>query len=153
MDRERSPNMSDQDFLTAYIVYQKKSLDDDPLVPRWLKWLLRKIYDHYGWAASDHDGKSYCKLEFLGIYDTCTAARWAAMVPGGGYHEVPVNESLPEETSQFRVHDFPKSSASTQYRRRRLPFVTVPREQLEQLEDKVQETLDCAEGKCAVKVS
>jgi hypothetical protein len=140
------------ELLTAYVVVQQKSLDDDPLVPRWVKWLLRAVYQWYGWAAVDHNGKSYCKLEFVGIYDNASDARYAAMVRGGSYRELPLNCSLPEETCQFRVHDFPLSSGSPEYRRRKLPFVAVAREDIERLEDKVQQTLDCAEGKCAVKV-
>ena len=88
----------DDDQLTAYVVVQQKSLDDDPYVPRWLKWLLVRIYEWYGWAAVGHDGKSYCKLEFIGIFDNATSARWAAMVPGGSYRELPLNASLPEQT-------------------------------------------------------
>lgn len=125
----------DDDLLTAYVVVQQKSLDDDPLVPRWVKWLLRKIYQHYGWAAVDKNGKSYCKLEFIGIYDNATDARWAAMVPGGSYRELPLNCSLPPETCQFRIHDFPCSSVSSEYRNRKLPFVTVPRSELEHLQE------------------
>ena len=144
--------MPDEQLRTAYVAFQTKSLDDDPYVPRWVKWLLRRIYHHYGWTAMDHDGKSYCKWEFLGIFDTATSARWAAMVPGGSWMELPLNQSLPEETSQFGAHDFPRSSVSHEYRNRQLPFVAVPRDDLERLEGKVQETLDCAEGKCSVRV-
>lgn len=138
----------EEDLLTAYVVIQKKSLDADPLVPCWVKWLLRKIYQWYGWAATDHDGKSYLKMEFVGIYDTATEARWAAMVPGGSYHELPLNMSLPEETCQFRVHDFPLSTASPEYRNRKLPFVAIPRADIERLEQKIEQTVDCAEGRC-----
>jgi hypothetical protein len=144
--------MHNDDFLTAYVVVQQKSLDDDKLVPNWVKWLLRWVYQRYGWATVDHNGKSYCKLEFIGVFDSAPAARYAAMMAGGSYRELPLNCSLPEETCQFRVHDFPLSSASPEYRRRKLPFVAVAREQLEQLEQKVQQTLDCAEGKCEPKV-
>jgi hypothetical protein len=142
----------DDDLLTAYVVIQQKSLRDDPLVPRWIKLFLRWVYFRYGWAAVDHDGSSYCKLEFLGIYDSAPAARYAAMVPGGSYRELPLNCSLTEETCQFGVHDFPLSDASPEYRSRQLPFVAVPRVEIEALEQKVQQTLDCAEGKCAKAV-
>jgi hypothetical protein len=140
--------MFDDDLRTAYIVFQTKSLDDDPHVPRLIKWLLRWVYHRYSWTAMHHDGKSYCKWEFLGIFDTATQARWAAMIPGGSWMELPLNESLPEETSQFRVHDYPRSSASSEYRNRKLPFVAIPRVDIEQLEEKVKQTLDCAQGKC-----
>jgi hypothetical protein len=137
--------------LTAYLVTQKKSLEDDPLVPRWVKALLRWVYFRYGWAATDHNGKSYCKTEYRGIYDTAEGARMAAMVPGGGYHELPLNCALPEETCQFGVHDFPLSSASPEYRSQKPPFVAIAREDLELLEQKVHEVVDCAEGKCVAR--
>lgn len=143
--------MHDEDLLTAYVVVQQKSLDDDRLVPRWVKWLLRLVYQKYGWAAVDKNGKSYCKLEFVGIFDSAPAARYAAMVRGGSYRELPLNCSLPEETCQFGNYDHPLSSASPEYRRRKLPFVAIPRIDIENLERKVQQTLDCAEGKCDVK--
>jgi hypothetical protein len=146
---KENQQMFEDELRTAYIALQTKSLDDDPNVPRLIKWLLRRIYHHYAWTAMDHDGKSYCKWAFLGIFDTATQARWAAMVPGGSWMELPLNESLPEETCQFRAHDFPHSSASAEYRNRKLPFAVVARDQLEQLEDKVQQTLDRAEGRCA----
>lgn len=143
--------MHDTDLLTAYVVVQQKSLKDDPLVPRWVKTFLRWVYFRYGWAAVDHDGKSYCKLEFLGIYDSAPAARYAAMVPGGSYRELPLNCSLTEETCQFGIHDFPLSDASPEYRRRELPFVNLPRADFYRLEAKINQTLDCAEGKCEAK--
>lgn len=143
--------MFEDDLRTAYVAFQTKSLDDDPHVPRLIKWLLRRIYHHYAWTAMAHDGKSYCKWEFLGIYDTATEARWAAMVPGGSWMELPLNVSLPEESCQFRKHDFPLSSVSNEYRNRKLPFVTLHRADLEALDDKVAETLSCAYGKCESK--
>jgi hypothetical protein len=148
----RKAKMFEDDLKTVYVAFQTKSLDDDPNVPRLIKWLLRWIYHHYTWTAMDHDGKSYCKWSFLGAFDTSTGARWAAMVPGGSWIEVPWNQSLPEEDCQFGAHDFPRSSASTEYRNRKLPFVAVSRKDIERLEQKVVETLNCAEGKCDPKV-
>jgi hypothetical protein len=140
--------------LTAWVVVQQKDLKSDPHVPRWVKWFLRWVYFRYGWAAVGHDGKSYTKLEWIGVYDSAPAARYAAMIPGGSYRELPLNCSLPEETCQFGNgnYDHPTSDASLEYRRRRLPWVTVHRADIERLEEKVKQTLDCAEGKCAVKV-
>ena len=135
-------NMPDEDLRTAYVVLQTKSLDDDPDIPYVIKWLLRRIYHRYGWTAMDHDGKSYCKWSFLGIFDTATAARWAAMVPGGSWMELPLDVSLPEETCQFRIHDFPHSSVSHEYRNRRLPLVAVPIDELEQLQRVTHSTDD-----------
>jgi len=144
--------MFEDELRTGYIVLVTKSLDDDPHVPRLVKWLLRRIYHHYAWTAMAHDGKSYCKWEFLGIYDTATEARWAAMVPGGSWMELPLNLSLPEESCQFRTHDFPRSSVSQEYRERQLPFVTIPRAEFNALDAKVAQTLNCAHGKCESKV-
>jgi hypothetical protein len=144
--------MFEDDLKVAYIAFQTKSLDDDPNVPRLIKWLLRRIYHRYGWTAMDHNGRSYCKWDFLGIFDTATGARWAAMVPGGSWMELPLNQSLPEATCQFGRHDFPRSSVSHEYRNRKLPFVAVPRAQLEALEDKVNQTAQCAEGKCDTRI-
>lgn len=151
--------MFEDELKTAYVAFQTKSLDDDPHVPRLIKWLLRWVYHRYAWTAMDHDGKSYCKWEFLGVFDTATGARWAAMVPGGSWMELPLNQSLPEETSQFGAHDFPRSSVSAEYRHRQLPWVAVPRievekfhEGMQKLERKVEQTLDCAEGKCDTRV-
>lgn len=141
----------DSEIKTTYVAFQTKSLDDDPLIPRWVKWLLRRIYQHYGWTAMDYDGKSYCKWEFLGVFETATGARWAAMVPGGSWLELPLNDSLPEENSQFGAHDFPRSSASHEYRNRKLPFVAISRKELEALDEKVSQTLNCAHGKCEPK--
>ena len=142
--------MIDDDILTAYVVVQQKSLKDDPYVPRWIKALLRLVYFWYGWAAVGHDGKSYTKLEFLGIYDSAPAARYAAMVPGGSYRELPLNCSLPEETCQFGNYDHPLSDASSDYRNRQMPWIAVGREQFNALEDKINQTANCAEGKCTV---
>lgn len=127
--------MFEDELRTAYVAFQTKSLDDDPHVPRLVKWLLRRIYHRYSWTAMAHDGKSYCKWEFLGVFDTATEARWAAMVPGGSWMELPLNESLPEETSQFRAHDFPHSSVSHEYRNRKLSFTSVPTSELERLHE------------------
>lgn len=143
--------MFDDDLKTAYVAFQTKSLDDDPHIPRLIKWVLRRIYHRYGWTAMDHDGKSYCKWSFLGAFDTSTEARWAAMIPGGSWIELPWNQVLPESDCQFGAHDYPRSSASHEYRKRKLPFVAVRREQLDQLEAKVEQTALCAEGKCVPK--
>lgn len=130
----------DIELRTAYVAFQTKSLDDDPDVPRLIKWLLRRIYHRYGWTAMDHDGKSYIKWSFLGIFDTATGARVAAMVPGGSWMELPLNESLPEETSQFGAHDFPLSSVSEEYCNRKLPLVAVPRDKVDRLAEGVHST-------------
>lgn len=146
--RGRNPDVPQ----SIFIAVQQKSLDDDPHVPWWVKWLLRRIYQWYSWAAVDKDGRSYCKLEFRGAFTTEAAARWAAGCLGGSYRELPLDAPLPEETCQFGVHDFPLSSASPEYRNRRLPYVAISREDLERLGSKIEQTIDCAEGRCAKAV-
>lgn len=149
-DQGRRPRkrMRTDDLLTAWIVVQQKSLKDDPHVPRLVKWFLRWVYFRYGWAATGHDGKSYTKLEFVGIYDSAPAARYAAMVPGGSYRELPLNCSLPEETCQFGSYDHPMSDASSQYRHRKMPFITISRAQFNAMDRQVEQTANCAEGRC-----
>lgn len=130
---------------TAYVALQQKSLDADPNVPHWLKWFLRWVYRRYHWAATSHDGKSYCKIDFIGIYDNASDARWAAMLPGGSYRELPLNASLPEESCQFGRYDHPMSEASQMYRRREMPFVAVARNELEKLQEATGHTDEIVE--------
>jgi hypothetical protein len=47
------------------------------------------------------------------------------------YMELPLNASLPEGAVQFGKHDFPHSDVSPEYRKRKLPFVAVPRKDWE----------------------
>jgi hypothetical protein len=60
--------------------------------------------------------------------------------------ELPLNGMLPEETAQYGKHDFPASEASSLYRNRKLPFITLPRDQLEALGARIEETAQNAEG-------
>lgn len=135
--RERVEDSAEEEKI--FIAYQFKSLEDDPRLPRWLKWVLRKIYDHYEWAANDHDGKSYCQIQWRGSFYNEADARWAASCPGGRYRALPLNGLLPEETCQYGIYDVPLSSHSPNYRNRSLSFVAVPRERLVQLEKKVEQ--------------
>lgn len=162
------------------LVTQRKSLE--ALEPWWwLRWVLRKYFEWRGFACRSHvcnnedgrhgngktvdcpncgstvvilcDGKCYASVEYRGVFDDEAAARFAASCEGGEYKPIPFNAALPEETVSYVPGDAPLSEASPWYRRgAMLPFVAVPRDQLERLEDKVQQTLDCAEGKCNVKV-
>jgi hypothetical protein len=66
---------------------------------------------------------------------------------------IPFNAAVPEETVFYKAEDVPQSEASPWYRRGvMLPFIAVERSQLEKLDAKTQEILDCAEGKCDARV-
>jgi len=116
-----------------YLATQQKPLDAHPTMPGVVKWFLRRVYDYYGFAATDHNGRAYCSVEHRGVFDHEGDARWAANCEGGAYKAIPYNEALPEETCQFGVHDFPQSEASPGYRKRRLQFVAIARTELEQI--------------------
>lgn len=131
---------ADSTMPDLWVAYQRKSLDNDPRLPWWLKWFLRRVYDHYDWAANDHDGKSYCQTEWRGVFTDESDARWAASCPGGQYRSLPFEVALPEETVGYGKYDVPLSSHSAKYRHKKLPFVAVPREQIERLEEKIRAT-------------
>ena len=140
-----------------FLVVCRKPIED---LPWWLRRLLRWVYHHYGWAASGGNldarklskeypsidlsrfqvGDTYYSIEYRGVFTSEADARWAASCPGGSYIEVPCNELLPEETAQYGIHDFPLSEVSAAYRNRKLPFVTVPRAQVERLEESLART-------------
>lgn len=138
-----------------WLVTQRKSLESiEPW--RWLRWLLRKYFEWRGFACRSHcgecDGKCYASVEYRGVFDDEAAARFAASCEGGEYKPIPFNAALPEETVSYLPGDAPLSEVSPWYRRGAiLPFVAVPRAQIKELEEKVQQTLDCAEGKCEAK--
>jgi hypothetical protein len=114
---------------TKWLVRQQKTLDDFP-IPEEIKKFLRWVYDTYGFAATDHNGKCCCSVEDRGVFDNEADARWAASCPGGSYKAVPYNVALPEETVMYGTHDFPTLPASASYRNRRLPFTVVPTREL-----------------------
>lgn len=138
-----------------FLVTQRKSLE--AVEPWWwLRWLLRKYFEWRGFACRSHcncSGGCYASVEYRGVFDDEAAARFAASCEGGEYKPIPFNAALPEETVSYIPGDAPLSEASAWYRRgAMLPFVAVPRDDLQRLEEKVQQTLDCAEGTCNVKV-
>ena len=139
-----------------FLVTQRKPLEEVEPNP-WLRWLLRKYFKWRGFACRSHcncDGKCYASIEYRMVTDDEGMARWAASANGAAYKPIPFNRLLPEETVTYKAGDVPLSEASPWYRRGvMLPFVAVPREDIERLERKVEQTVDCAEGKCAVKAS
>lgn len=139
-----------------WLVTQRKPLED--VVPhRLVRWFLRWIFKHYGFAARDHNGQCYASIEYRGVFREEGDARWAARCPGGAVKPIPFNSALPEETVQYGVGDVPLSEASQFYRKGvRLPFVAVHRAEvrnqlgeLEELDSRLSRLNDCIEGTCA----
>lgn len=139
-----------------WLVTQRKSLESiEPW--RWLRWALRKYFEWRGFACRAHcgncDGKCYASVEYRGVFDNEAAARFAASCEGGEYKPIPFNAALPEETVSYLTGDAPLSEASPWYRRgAMLPFVSLPRDLFNQLDDKTKQTLDCAHGRCNKRV-
>lgn len=157
-----------------FLATQRKPLE--ALEPWWwLRWLLRYYFRWRGFACRSHvcnnedgrhgngklvdcprcgtpvivlcDGKCYASIEYRGVYDDDAAARWAANCKGGEIKPIPFNAVLSEETTSYKPSDVPQSEASPWYRRGvMLPFVTLPRADIERLDQKIEQ-LDCTEGK------
>jgi len=162
-----------------FLVTQRKPFED--VEPIWLlRWLLRRYFKWRGFACRSHicdnedgrhgsgktvncpkcdspvvvlcDGKCYASVEYRGGFDDEAAARWIANCKGGAYKPIPFNAALSEETVSYKSGDVPQSEESAWYRRGvMLPFVSIERSQFRYLEREVQQTLDCAKGKCEVK--
>lgn len=129
----------------VYLVVRREPLSAKPIV--W-QWLARLVYFAIGWA-SDYS------VEYQGVFTDEAEARHLAAQDGWSYTKVPLNGCLPSETCQYGTHDFPLSEASAEYRNRRLSFVAVHRERLDEkvehlksLEDRINDLSDCIEGKC-----
>jgi hypothetical protein len=138
-----------------FLVTQRKPLED--VEPIWLlRWLLRRYFKWRGFACRSHcgscDGRCYASIEYRGIFDNEAEAHYAASCKGGAYKPIPFNAALPEETVCYKAGDVPQSEESPWYRRGViLPFIPVERSQFGQLEEKVQQTLECAQGKCTTR--
>jgi hypothetical protein len=156
------------DVRDMFLVTQRKTLEE--VEPIWLlRLLLRKYFEWRGFACRSHtcnnedgrhgegkqcDGKCYASIEYRGVTDDEAAARFASSCQGGEYKPVPFNAFLPEETVSYIPGDSPLSEASPWYRRgTMLPFVAVAREDLDALGVKIEQTVDCAKGKCVSKAS
>jgi hypothetical protein len=106
-----------------FLVVRRKPLSE---VPTLYRWLARWVYFRIGWA-SDYS------VEYQGVYTDEAEAYHAARGNGCSYSPVPLNASLPLETCQYGTHDTPLSEASADYRKRSLPFMAVPRKEIESL--------------------
>jgi hypothetical protein len=138
-----------------WLVTQRKPLESIEPWP-WLRWLLRRYFEWRGFACRSHcgecDGNCYASVEYRGVFDNESEARWAASCPGGEYKPIPFNAALPEETVSYLAGDSPLSEASPWYRRgAALPFVAISREQYNLIDRTTAQTLDCANGKCRAK--
>lgn len=135
------------EVINHWLVFQEKPLHE--VVPnRFVRWFLRWVYQHYGFAAKScrcKHGVTYFNFEPRGTFPNEADARWLANCPGGGLKEVPFNAALGEETAQYGLLDFPQSEASSEYRRRRLPFSFVPTADLERLSLSLQRTDELVE--------
>lgn len=123
----------------VYLVVQRRPLSEKALL--W-QLLARLVYWAIGWS-SDYG------VEYQGVYTDEAEARRAASPDGWSYTQIPLNGSLPDQTSQYGVHDFPASEASHEYRNRKLGFTAVPTWQLALMNDKLNETDNCLDGQCA----
>lgn len=127
-----------------WLTTQRKPLEEvEPIAV--LRWLLRKYFAWRGFACRSHcgvcDGKCYASIEYRGTFEKESDARWAANCDGGEVKPIPFNAALPEETVSYGVGDVPQSEASQFYRQGiPLPFVAVPRSQLERLQEKIRAT-------------
>jgi len=158
------------------LVTQRKSLESmEPW--RWLRWVLRLYFEWRGFACRSHvcnnedgrhgegrtvncgqcgapvivlcDGKCYASIEYRGVFDDEGMAHWAANCEGGECKPIPFNGALPEETVSYLPADVPMSEAAPWYRRGvALPFETISRKDLRRLGQKIEDVIDCAEGRC-----
>ncbi len=113
--------------MDVWLVTQRKSLES--AVPnRLIRWFLRWVFQRYGFAARDYDGRSYASIEFRGAFLDEAEARWFANCEGGAVKPIPLNDALPEETVSYKAGDVPLSEASPWYRQGvELPFEAVRR--------------------------
>lgn len=137
LDLARNPDMTDNPS-SVYLVAKRPPLSNYP--PLW-RWLARFVYRRINWCP-DYG------IEYDGVYTDEAEARFAASEAGGFYMELPLNTSLPPLTAQYGTHDFPLSDASPDYRGRKFNLVTISRHDLERLGAKIEQTINCAEGRC-----
>ena len=132
------------EIVNHYLVTQQKALEE--LVPHWIvRWFLRWVYQHYGFAAMScrcKHGVTYFNLEQRATFSDPAEARHWANCSGGSYKPIPHDppQPLPEITAQYGVLDFPQSEASADYRNRKLPFSVVPTADLERLGHGIRQT-------------
>lgn len=118
------------------LVVKRRPIDD---LPWWVQYLLRWVYTRYGFACSDSENAgSYSSIEYQGVYADPAAAWFAAQGKGYSLTELPLNALLPDETCQFKRHDFPHTATRKIYQTRKLSTIAIPREQIERLDAKLE---------------
>jgi hypothetical protein len=156
---------------------QRKPLEE--VVPhRLIRWLLRRLFEHYGFACRSHtcnnedgkhgtgstvecpncatpvvvlcDGKCYASIEYRGVFDRKSDAYWLSNGNGGALKPIPYNVALPPQTVQYQGgEETPGSEAADYYRRGvPLPYEAILRSDLDKLGRKINDVADCAEGSC-----
>jgi len=124
------------DITSVYLVGKRPPLSSHPVIWRVLaRWIYRRLH----WCP-DYG------IEYQGIYTDEAEAGYAASAPGMFYMELPLNAELPDQTAQYGAHDFPLSEASAEYRNRKWPFVVVPREDFELLDQKIERLVSGSAG-------
>jgi hypothetical protein len=172
-DRAKTPEAAE--VTDHWLATQRKPLEQ--VEPIWaLRWLLRKYFQWRGFACRSHvcnnqdgkhgagrtvdcsecgasvvvlcDGRCYASIEYRGTFEDESDGRWAANCNGGEVKPIPFKAALPEETVSYGVGDVPQSEASQFYRQGvRLPFVAVPRKELDDrllLEAKIEQVARAA---------
>lgn len=122
---------------SVFLVARRPPLSAHPYLWR---WLARFVYQRINWAPD-------FGIEYQGVYTDEAEARHAASQVGGFVIAMPLNASLPLETCQFGIHDFPLSEASHEYRNRKFSFVAVPRKEIDDrllLEAKIEQVARAA---------
>lgn len=115
------------------------------VLPKWAQWIVRFIYFRYGWAAMAKDEKGMLySVEYRGVTPDESEARFLSSETGCSYMKLPWRSCLPVDTGQYGTHDFPLSEVSHKYRKRELPFVQMPRRQIEMLEAKIEQVVRAA---------
>lgn len=131
-------------WVDHHLVTQRKRLED--IEPIWaIRWLLRKYFAWRGFACRSHcgecDGKCYASIEYRGTFSDPVDAYWAANCDPGAVKPIPFNALLPEQTVSYKPELNPQSEVAADYRKGvLLPFVAVPRSDLECLQQTLKES-------------
>lgn len=113
--------------VSVWLVGKRPPLSQYALLYRWLaRWLYQRMH----WCPE-------FGIELQGVFTNEAEARHAASAPGMFYMELPLDAELPAQPCQFGTHDFPHSDASAFYRHRRMPFIAVPRNEVEAKIDQI----------------
>ena len=152
-----------------WLTTQRKPLER--VVPnRLMRWLLRLVFSHYGFACRSHvcnnedgrhstgqtvncpqcqtpvvvlcDGKCYASIEYRGVFDAKADAYWMANCEGGALKPIPYNVGLPQETVAYGAEEVPASREASEFYRNGvpLPFAAIPLSEVHRLYSAVRST-------------